>query len=114
MRDRRRLTNIIGGSIGNLVEWFDWYVYSAFALYFAHAFFPKGDQTAQLLQTAAVFAVGFVIRPVGAWAMGIYADHKGRKAGLTLSVSLMCAASLLIAIAPTYAQAGILSPAVLL
>ena len=114
MRDRRRLTNIVGGSAGNLVEWFDWYVYAAFALYFAPSFFPKGDQTAQLLQTAAIFAVGFVVRPIGAWAMGIYADHKGRKAGLTLSVSLMCAASLLIAIAPTYAQAGLLSPAILL
>lgn len=111
---RSRLKNVVGGSAGNLVEWFDWYVYSAFALYFAHAFFPKGDQTAQLLQTAAIFAVGFVMRPIGAWLMGIYADHRGRKAGLTLSVSLMCAGSLLIAVAPTYAQVGILSPAILL
>src|SRR5881397_2820305 len=90
---RSRLKNIVGGSAGNLVEWFDWYVYSAFALYFAHSFFPKGDQTAQLLQTAAIFAVGFLMRPVGAWLMGVYADHKGRKAGLTLSVSLMCLGS---------------------
>lgn len=68
MRDinRRRLKNIVGGSAGNLVEWFDWYVYSAFALYFAPAFFPQGDQTAQLLQAAAIFAVGFVVRPIGA------------------------------------------------
>ena len=109
----RRFRNIIGGSAGNLVEWFDWYVYSAFALYFAHAFFPKADPTAQLLNTAAIFAVGFVMRPVGAWLMGIYADHRGRKAGLTLSVSLMCVGSLLIAAAPTYAQAGVLSPAIL-
>ena len=111
---RSRLKNIIGGSAGNLVEWFDWYVYSAFALYFASSFFPKGDQTAQLLQTAAIFAVGFVMRPIGAWLMGIYADHRGRKAGLTLSVSLMCAGSLLIAVAPTYTQVGLLSPAILL
>ena len=111
---RSRLKNILGGSAGNLVEWFDWYVYSAFALYFAPSFFPKGDQTAQLLQTAAIFAVGFVMRPIGAWLMGIYADHRGRKAGLTLSVSLMCFGSLLIAVAPTHAQAGLLSPAILL
>jgi len=110
----RRLRNIVGGSAGNLVEWFDWYVYAAFALYFASAFFPKGDQTAQLLATAAVFAVGFVMRPIGAWLMGIYADHKGRKAGLTLSVTLMCIGSLIIAVAPTHAQAGLLSPALLL
>ena len=111
---RSRLKNILGGSAGNLVEWFDWYVYASFALYFAPAFFPKGNQTAQLLQTAAIFAVGFVMRPVGAWLMGIYADHRGRKEGLTLSVSLMCGGSLLIALAPTYAQAGLLSPAILL
>lgn len=110
---RQRLTNIVGGSAGNLVEWFDWYVYAAFGLYFAPSFFPKGDQTAQLLSTAAVFAVGFVMRPIGAWVMGIYADRKGRKAGLTLSVGLMCIGSLMIAAAPTYAQVGILSPAIL-
>ena len=79
------------------------YVYSAFALYFAPAFFPKGEPTAQLLQTAAIFAVGFVMRPIGAWLMGIYADHRGRKAGLSLSVTLMCIGSLMIAVAPTCA-----------
>ncbi len=111
---RRRLTNIVGGSAGNLVEWFDWYVYSAFALYFAPVFFPKGDSTAQLLDTATVFAVGFIMRPIGAWVMGMYADRRGRKAGLTLSVSLMCFGSLAIALAPTYAAAGLLSPAILI
>jgi len=111
---RSRLKNILGGSAGNLVEWFDWYVYGAFALYFAPVFFPQGDRTAQLLQTAAIFAVGFLMRPIGAWLMGIYADHRGRKAGLTLSVSLMCLGSLMIALAPTHAQAGLLSPAILL
>lgn len=111
---RSQLSNILGGSAGNLVEWFDWYVYGAFALYFAPVFFPQGDRTAQLLQTAAIFAVGFLMRPIGAWMMGIYADHHGRKAGLTLSVSLMCLGSLMIALAPTYAQAGLLSPAILL
>ena len=80
-----RLRNIVGGSAGNLVEWYDWYVYTAFALYFAPVFFPSGDRTTQLLNTAAIFAVGFVMRPIGAWAMGIYADRHGRKAGLTLS-----------------------------
>jgi MHS family alpha-ketoglutarate permease-like MFS transporter len=114
MHDRRRLKNILGGSAGNLVEWFDWYVYTAFALYFAHSFFPSDDPTYELLQTTVVFAIGFVFRPIGAWLMGIYADHKGRKAGLTLSVSLMCVGSLLIAVAPTYQKAGILAPAILI
>jgi MHS family alpha-ketoglutarate permease-like MFS transporter len=109
----RRLRNIVGGSAGNLVEWFDWYVYAAFALYYAPVFFPKDDATAQLLNTAAIFAVGFIMRPIGAWLMGIYADHQGRKAGLMLSVSLMCVGSLMIALAPSYASAGVLSPAIL-
>ena len=92
-----RIRNIIGGSAGNLVEWYDWYIYAAFALYFAPVFFPEGDRTSQLLNTAAIFAVGFVMRPIGAWIMGVYADRHGRKAGLTLSVSLMCLGSLAIA-----------------
>ncbi|RZJ83712.1 MAG: MFS transporter, partial [Brevundimonas sp.] len=111
---RRRLMNIVGGSAGNLVEWFDWYAYAAFTLYFAPVFFPKGDDTAQLLSAAAIFAVGFLMRPIGAWIMGIYADRKGRKAGLTLSVSLMCAGSLLIGVTPGYAAIGIAAPALLL
>ena len=110
---RHRLRSILGGSAGNLVEWYDWYAYSAFTLYFAPHFFPKGDQTAQLLNAAAVFAVGFLMRPVGGWLMGIYGDRYGRKAGLTLSVTLMCAGSLLIAVTPGYATIGVAAPALL-
>tara|TARA_R110001606_G_scaffold12306_5_gene53272 strand:+ start:141902 stop:143191 length:1290 start_codon:yes stop_codon:yes gene_type:complete len=114
MTPARRLRNIIGGSAGNLVEWFDWFAYSAFALYFAPVFFPEGDDTATLLKAAAVFAVGFLMRPIGAWIMGIYADRRGRKAGLTLSVSLMCTGSLIIACTPGYATIGLGAPALLL
>ena len=110
---RHRIRSIIGGSGGNLVEWYDWYAYSAFTLYFAPVFFPKGDQTAQLLNTAAIFAVGFLMRPIGAWLMGIYSDRRGRKAGLTLSVALMCGGSLMIAVTPGYAQIGGWAPALL-
>lgn len=111
---RQRIKSIIGGSAGNLVEWYDWYAYSAFTLYFAPAFFPSDDPTAQLLSAAAIFAVGFIMRPIGAWVMGIYADRKGRKAGLTFSVTLMCAGSLMIAVTPGYDQIGIFAPAILL
>lgn len=110
---RRRLKSIIGGSTGNLVEWYDWYAYSAFALYFAPHFFPQGDRTAQLMDAAAIFAVGFIMRPIGAWIMGIYADRHGRKAGLTLSVTLMCAGSMLIAVTPDYATIGVFAPVLL-
>ena len=111
---RERARAIVGGSTGNLVEWYDWYAYAAFTLYFAPHFFPSEDKTAQLLGAAAVFAVGFFMRPLGAWIMGIYADRKGRKSGLALSVTLMCAGSLLVAISPTYETAGLLAPALLI
>jgi len=110
---RHRIRNILGGSLGNLVEWYDWYIYAAFTLYFAPVFFPEGDRTAQLMSSAAVFAVGFVMRPIGAWIMGVYADRHGRKAGLSLSVSLMCLGSLMIAVVPGYAAIGSLAPVVL-
>ncbi len=109
-----RIRAVLSGSAGNLVEWFDWYSYSAAALYFAPIFFPKGDLTAQLLQTAAVFAVGFFARPVGAWLMGLYADRVGRKAALTLSVTMMCAGSLVIAVTPGAASIGVAAPVILL
>jgi MHS family alpha-ketoglutarate permease-like MFS transporter len=108
-----RLRSIIGGSVGNLVEWYDWYVYSAFSLYFSKAFFPPADQTVQLLNAAAVFAVGFLMRPLGGWLMGRYADRHGRRAALTASVLLMCAGSMLIAVTPSYAVIGVAAPALL-
>ncbi|MEV0149210.1 MULTISPECIES: MFS transporter [unclassified Nonomuraea] len=105
---------VVGGSIGNLVEWYDWFVYSSFAVYFAASFFPDGDATTQLLNTAGIFAVGFFMRPVGGWLLGRYADRKGRKAALTLTVTLMSASALLIAIAPTYEAVGFFGAVVLL
>src|ERR1700742_305387 len=86
MTNINRLRAILGGSAGNLVEWYDWFAYASFSLYFAPIFFPKGDPTSQLLQTAAVFAVGFFARPVGAWIMGRYSDQFGRKRALKASV----------------------------
>jgi MHS family alpha-ketoglutarate permease-like MFS transporter len=110
----RRLKAIFVGSSGNLVEWFDFYAYSAFALYFAPAFFPAESQTAQLLNTAAIFAVGFLMRPVGGWLFGHVADRRGRRLALTVSVLLMCFGSLMIAVTPTYASIGIAAPIILL
>ena len=112
--EAKRLRAIIGGSAGNLVEWYDWYAYTSLSLYFAASFFPKGDATAQLLGTSAVFAVGFFMRPIGAYVMGRYADSHGRKAGLAVSVGLMCAGSLMIAFVPSYASIGLAAPIILL
>ncbi len=111
---RRRIKAILVGSSGNLVEWYDFYVYAAFSLYFAHAFFPAGDRTAQLLATAGIFAVGFLMRPLGAWAFGRLADRSGRRVALTASVLLMCFGSALIALTPTYHTIGVAAPIILL
>ena len=115
LQDHRRcIFAIIGGSIGNLVEWYDFYTYSYGALYFAPIFFPAQDRTSQLLAAAGVFAAGFLMRPLGGWVFGRLADTRGRRAALILSVVLMCGGSLLIAITPSYASIGIAAPAILL
>ncbi|MDH6242804.1 MFS transporter [Mycobacterium sp. OTB74] len=105
--------NVIRGSLGNLIEWYDWYTYAAFSVYFASVFFPSGNQTAQLLNTAGIFAVGYLVRPLGGWLFGRYADKFGRRASLTLSVTLMGIGSLCIAALPGYAQIGTLAPVLL-
>src|SRR4051794_15151228 len=110
---RRRLKAIVVGSIGNLVEWYDFYAYAAFALYFGSAFFPGGDPIVQQLNTAMVFAFGFIVRPIGGWLFGPLSDRYGRRNALMLSVLLMCFGSLMIAVTPTYATIGVAAPAVL-
>lgn len=109
-----RLKAIFTGSVGNLVEWYDWYAYSAFALYFAPVFFPESNSTVQLLNTAAIFAVGFLMRPIGGWLFGSIADKQGRKAAMTLSVLLMSFGSMIIACTPSYTSIGMMAPILLL
>ncbi|MGC6232048.1 MFS family transporter [Hafnia paralvei] len=111
---RKRIFAIVGASSGNLVEWFDFYVYSFCALYFAPVFFPSGDSTTQLLQTAGVFAAGFLMRPIGGWMFGYIADKHGRRTSMMISVCMMCCGSLVIACLPTYASIGNWAPALLL
>lgn len=111
---RRRIWAIVGASSGNLVEWFDFYVYSFCSLYFAHIFFPSGNTTTQLLQTAGVFAAGFLMRPIGGWLFGYIADRHGRKKSMLISVCMMCFGSLVIACLPGYAIIGTWAPALLL
>jgi MHS family alpha-ketoglutarate permease-like MFS transporter len=111
---RQRIFAIVAASSGNLVEWFDFYVYAFCAIYFAPAFFPKADPTTQLLNTAGVFAAGFLMRPIGGWLFGRIADRSGRKTSMVISVMLMCAGSLMIACLPTYATIGTAAPVLLL
>src|SRR6516225_3042347 len=111
---RRRVFAIVGASSGNLVEWFDFYIYSFCALYFAPAFFPSGNTTTQLLNTAGVFAAGFLMRPIGGWLFGRIADRHGRRNAMMISVLMMCGGSLVIAALPTYAQIGAMAPLLLL
>ncbi|SOE93499.1 MFS transporter, MHS family, alpha-ketoglutarate permease [Burkholderia sp. D7] len=111
---RRRVLAIVGASSGNLVEWFDFYIYSFLALYFAPAFFPSGNPTTQLLNTAGVFAAGFLMRPIGGWMFGRIADKHGRRTSMMISVLMMCAGSLVICFLPTYASIGAWAPFFLL
>src|SRR3954470_16469562 len=111
---RRRITAIVAASSGNLVEWYDFYAYAFTSIYFAAAFFPSGNETSQLLATAGIFAVGFFMRPLGGWLFGWLADKHGRKQSMVISVLLMCAGSLMIAVLPTYETVGVLAPTLLL
>lgn len=106
--------SLVGGSVGNLVEWFDWYTYSIFAIYFSGRFFPASSAGAELLGAFAIFAAGFFARPVGGWLLGAFADRHGRRAGLSLTVLLMSVGSLGMALAPTYDQVGLAAPLILL
>ncbi|WP_288531783.1 MFS transporter [uncultured Secundilactobacillus sp.] len=111
--EKRVAANILKGSLGNMIEWFDWYVYASFAVYFSTAFFPAQNKTAELLSTAAVFAVGFLMRPLGSFVMGRFADRHGRRAALTLSVIIMATGSFVIALIPTYRTIGVWAPIIL-
>ncbi|GKW26221.1 MFS transporter [Pectobacterium carotovorum subsp. carotovorum] len=111
---RQRIRAIVGASSGNLVEWFDFYVYSFCSIYFAHIFFPSGNTTTQLLQTAGVFAAGFLMRPIGGWLFGYIADKHGRKNSMLISVCMMCFGSLVIACLPGYETIGTWAPFLLL
>jgi MFS transporter, MHS family, alpha-ketoglutarate permease len=110
---RRRVKAIFIGSVGNLVEWYDFYTYAAFALYFASSFFPGKDPVVQQLNAAVLFAFGFIVRPIGGWLFGHLADHYGRRGALMLSVLLMCFGSLMIAVTPTYGSIGMAAPVLL-
>ena len=109
----RRVKSIVAGSIGNLIEYYDWYVYTSFSLYFAPVFFPQADVISQALNAAAIFAVGFLMRPIGGWYFGRYADRHGRRAALMRSIVLMGCGSLLIALCPTHASIGMAAPILL-
>ncbi|KWT64516.1 dicarboxylic acid transporter PcaT [Variovorax sp. WDL1] len=111
---RKRIFAIAAASSGNLVEWFDFYIYAFCAIYFAPAFFPASDPTAQLLNTAGVFAAGFLMRPIGGWLFGRIADRRGRKTAMLIAVVMMCGGSLVIACLPTYSSIGGWAPFLLL
>jgi MHS family alpha-ketoglutarate permease-like MFS transporter len=110
---QRRVKAIFIGSVGNLVEWYDFYAYTAFALYFGPAFFPNSDPVVEQFNVAVVFAATFLVRPLGGWLFGYIADHHGRRLSLTLSVVCMCFGSLIIAVTPTYASIGFAAPVIL-
>ncbi|MGQ4513111.1 MFS transporter [Streptomyces sp. DW26H14] len=109
----RRRRAIWAGAVGNTVEWVDWAVYSTFSSIFAGTFFPSHAPEAALLSTLAVFAVGFLMRPIGGAVLGAYGDRHGRKKAMTLTISMMAGAALVIAVCPGYSTIGVGAPVVL-
>ncbi|MCT4712763.1 MFS transporter [Enterobacteriaceae bacterium H11S18] len=112
--NKLRVKSILSACAGNLVEWYDFFIYAYTSIYFAALFFPDGNQTTQLMATAGIFAVGFFMRPIGGWIFGYIADNKGRKIAMIISIFLMCGGSLLIAFLPTYESIGVIAPLLLL
>ena len=102
---RRSVSNTIKGSAGNLVEWYDVYVYSVFATSFEQHFFSPENANADVY-IWAIFALTFLMRPVGAWFFGRFADRRGRRAALTLSVLIMSVCSFVVAVMPTRLAIG--------
>jgi MHS family proline/betaine transporter-like MFS transporter len=101
---------LVAATIGNMLEWYDFLVFSLLTLTIAKLFFPASSELGSLLLSLATFGVGFVMRPVGAVVLGIYADRVGRKAALSLSIFIMALGTGLIAVAPTYQTAGLWAP----
>ncbi|MFL9583954.1 MFS transporter [Stenotrophomonas sp. AB1(2024)] len=102
---KRSISNTLKGSAGNLVEWYDVYVYSVFAVYFESQFFSAADKNSTMY-VWAIFAATFLMRPIGAWYFGRFADRYGRRLALTVSVTMMAACSFLIALTPTANSIG--------
>jgi len=111
---RTKTSTILGGAVGNLIEWYDWTVYGLLSATFAGQFFPAHEPFAALLATLATFALGFLMRPVGAVVLSPYSDRHGRRSMLALCITLIGFGSLLIAICPPYSTIGIAAPVVLL
>lgn len=112
--EAQRLRAILAGSAGNLIEWYDFYIYAFTALYFSAEFFPESNALVQVMATSGIFAVGFLLRPIGGWYFGRFADRHGRQRAMVVSVLMMGLGALLIAALPTYRQVGIAAPALLL
>lgn len=109
----RRLKDLVAVNFGNILEWYDWNIYTIFAPYFAAKFFIDDDPASALLSTLAVFAIGFIARPVGGFVFGRFADKAGRKQALFLAMMLTAGGSLVIGMAPTAASVGVWAAVIL-
>ncbi|WP_312182722.1 MFS transporter [Arthrobacter sp.] len=110
----KRRRDLVAVNIGNTLEWFDWNIYAIFAPFFAAQFFKTDNPVSALLSTLAIFAVGFLMRPVGGWLFGRIADEKGRRFSLTLAIALAALGSLIIAVAPNFDSIGVFASILLL
>ena len=106
VRHRLPVRKLFAASVGNALEWFDWTIYATFSIYFATAFFPAGNDLLAQINTFATYALAFFFRPLGGLLLGRFADVRGRKPAMILTITLMAGGSIVIAILPTFQQVG--------
>ncbi len=111
---RLPIRTLVAASVGNAVEWYDWTVYATFSIYFATQIFPDSNESLAFVGTFATYALAFFFRPLGGVLLGRFADLRGRKQAMMLTIGLMAGGSLVIAILPTYSAVGWLAPILLL
>jgi MFS transporter, MHS family, alpha-ketoglutarate permease len=111
---RLPVRTLVAASIGNAIEWYDWTIYATFSIFFATQIFPKENAALALISTLATYALAFFFRPLGGWLLGRFADLRGRRTAMLLTIVLMAGGSFIIGILPTFEMVGWLAPILLL
>ncbi|HEV7908505.1 MAG TPA: MFS transporter, partial [Pseudonocardiaceae bacterium] len=114
LKHRLPVRTLVAASIGNAIEWYDWTIFATFSIYFATQIFPSGNDTLALINTLATYALAFFFRPLGGYLLGRFADVRGRRTAMILTIALMAGGSTAIALLPTFKQVGWLAPVLLL
>lgn len=113
-RHRLPVRTLVAASIGNAVEWYDWTIYATFSIYFATQIFPPDNAALALISTLATYALAFFFRPLGGFLLGRFADLRGRRTAMLVTILMMAGGSVVIGLLPTFEMVGWLAPVLLL